>query len=49
VNVTAVQAFNDASMQFQKKMIANGGLGQETYLPEGVSIRTMAYDGFPSY
>lgn len=28
-----LQAFNEASMQFQRKMIANGGLGNETYLP----------------
>ncbi len=31
----AVQAFTEQSMAFQTKMVANGGLGQETYLPEG--------------
>lgn len=31
----AVQAFTEESMAFQTKMVANGGLGQETYLPEG--------------
>ena len=36
-NTTAIlQAFTKDSMEFQRKMIANGGLGQETYLPEGV-------------
>ncbi|CAL8466615.1 g6151 [Coccomyxa elongata] len=29
-------AFNEASIAFQTKMVANGGLGQDTYLPEGV-------------
>lgn len=29
------QAFNEASIAFQTKMVANGGLGQDTYLPEG--------------
>lgn len=31
----SAQAFTDASIAFQTKMVANGGLGQETYLPEG--------------
>ena len=30
-----LQAFTEQSMEFQRKMVANGGLGQETYLPEG--------------
>ena len=30
------QAFTEESMAFQTKMVANGGLGQETYLPDGV-------------
>ena len=32
---TTLQAFTEQSMEFQRKMVANGGLGQETYLPEG--------------
>ena len=36
VKATAtLQAFTEESMEFQRKMVANGGLGQETYLPEG--------------
>ena len=27
--------FTEESMAFQTKMVANGGLGQETYLPNG--------------
>ena len=30
-----MQTFDEKSMEFQKKMVANGGLGEETYLPPG--------------
>ena len=36
----AVQAFTEQSMAFQTKMVANGGLGQETYLPDGEPFLT---------
>jgi hypothetical protein len=48
-----VQAFNEASIAFQTKMVANGGLGQDTYLPEGVlfwcflSMQTVTYHQRP--
>lgn len=31
-----LQAFNEKSIEFQEKMIYRGGLGDETYLPEGI-------------
>ena len=33
-----VQTFDEKSMEFQKKMVANGGLGEETYLPPGRAL-----------
>jgi hypothetical protein len=30
-----VQAFNEKSLEFQEKMVGRGGLGDETYLPDG--------------
>ena len=35
------QAFTEESMAFQTKMVANGGLGQATYLPDGVFPPTL--------
>ena len=29
------QVFNEQSLTFQEKLIARGGLGNETYLPDG--------------
>ena len=37
-----MQVFNEASMAFQTKTVANGGLGQETYLPEGERVCVMS-------
>lgn len=30
-----MQAFNQQSLEFQEKLVARGGLGEETYLPPG--------------
>ncbi|CAK0756185.1 hypothetical protein CVIRNUC_002434 [Coccomyxa viridis] len=35
-NSVSCGAFTEQSMEFQRKMVANGGLGQETYLPEAI-------------
>ena len=33
--VTWLQRFNESSMDFQAKLIERGGLGDDTYLPQG--------------
>ena len=42
-----MQVFNEASMAFQTKTVANGGLGQETYLPEGERVCVMSVQQAP--
>lgn len=48
--VSWFQAFNEKSIEFQEKMIFRGGLGDDTYLPEGNQVIIWPYrDSWLSY